>query len=537
MSVLDTYKALEEELANRSRVRQERRVPEDWEGWLRAMFPRFVTHPFHEGQRELWDWVWGIKAGVRPTPLVAAWGRGLGKSTTAELACTALACKGTRRYAIYLCDTQDQADDHVANVGGTLESEAAATHYPRVASRMLGKYGHSRGWRRNRLRCASGFTLDALGFDAAARGAKIDEDRPDLLIVDDADEELDSLATVEKKLTLLTKTFLPAGADDLATLVIQNLVHPDGIVSRLFNMSEFKADLLLDRRLSGPFPLVKDCVIEQVDGQKLITHGTAFWEGLSLDKCQQKLTDMGESGFLAECQNDLSSPKGGMWEGYDFQRIAWEQLPALSVIEVWVDPAVTDKPESDSQGVQASGLGVDGKIYTLFSWEQRSSPQTALRTAILKAIELKAQVVGVETDQGGDTWRSVYNEACEQIVKEGHVTLSDLPGFREEKAGTVGAPKAHRASQMLSDYERGKVVHVLGTHATLERALRRVYVMKPFDLVDAAYWCWFSLQRQRATNFSAGFGIYECANCHTKFLWEASKRCPACGTVSPASLS
>jgi hypothetical protein len=46
---------------------------------------------------------------------------------------------------------------------------------------------------------------------------------------------------------------------------------------------------------------------------------------------------------------------------------------------------------------------------------------------------------------------------------------------------------------MLTDYERGRIIHVLGTHEVLERALKRFPVQKPYDLVDAAGWSWRDL--------------------------------------------
>jgi hypothetical protein len=50
------------------------------------------------------------------------------------------------------------------------------------------------------------------------------------------------------------------------------------------------------------------------------------------------------------------------------------------------------------------------------------------------------------------------------------------------------ASSLERAARMLVSYEQGRIVHVLGDHAALERALRRFPLRKPFDLVGAAYW-------------------------------------------------
>ena len=38
----------------------------------------------------------------------------------------------------------------------------------------------------------------------------------------------------------------------------------------------------------------------------------------------------------------------------------------------------------------------------------------------------------------------------------------------------------------------GRVIHVRGTHNTLERSLRR-FPTKPLDLADAAYWGWYDM--------------------------------------------
>ena len=74
------------------------------------------------------------------------------------------------------------------------------------------------------------------------------------------------------------------------------------------------------------------------------------------------------------------------------------------------------------------------------------------------------------------------------------MTRAQVPRFRSDKAGAGHGPKAHRAGQMLADYERAAIVHVVGTHETLERALRRFPRTKPLDLVDASYWSWRDLR-------------------------------------------
>ncbi len=483
-TVLDTYSLaeLDAEAARRART---------WFAWLDAAFPDHVAGGFAPYHAEFWDWVWSLERGTRPRPFVAIWPRGFGKSTNAELAAAAVACRGTRRYALYVSETQEQADDHVQNVAALLESDVVALAYPDAGERSIGKHGNVKGWRRNRVRTASGFTVDAIGLDTAARGVKLDEARPDLLIFDDLDGKLDSPAITEKKIITLTHTLLPAGAADAAVLAVQNLVIPDGIFARL---ADGRADFLADRIVSGPHPAVRNLVTEQRDGRTVVAGGEPTWTAMGLDACQRMINAEGITAFLAERQHEVEAPAGGMFDHLEWRRCRWDEVPDLLRVVVWVDPAVTNTDQSDSHAIQVDGLAADQKtVYRLYSWEDRTSPEDALRRAILKAVELKAEKVGVETDQGGDTWQSVYRESMRRLVAEGLLCESQAPQFDQAKAGATGENKAHRASQMLPSYERAEVIHVVGTHGVLERALKRFPKTKPFDLVDAAYWSWRDL--------------------------------------------
>lgn len=467
--------------------------------WVATMFPAYCTEPFGDHHAEFWDWVWAIRAGARPSPYIGVWGRGQAKSTNAEMAVTALGARRVRTYGLYVCEAQEQADDHVANIGGMLESRQMEAFYPDMASRAVGKYGNSRGWRRNRLHTRSNLIVDAIGLDTAARGVKVDEQRPDFIIIDDIDGELDTPAATSKKVKALTRKLLPAGASDLAVLAIQNLIHPNSIFSQ---MVDGRADYLADRIVSGPIPAVTNLETVQRDGRYVLVGGRATWAGMDLTRCQEIIDDVGLTAFLAEYQHDVEPPPGGMFDHLDFVHADITEIPELVRTTVWVDPAVTDTDDSDSMGIQADGIGVDGKIYRLWSWEQRTTPVDALRRAITKAIEIGSGSVGVETDQGGDTWQSVYREACDAVVADGHD--GTLPHFRWEKAGAGYGPKAHRASKMLAGYETGRIVHVYGTHETLERALRRFPKTKPYDLVDAAFWAWRDLTETGPARTSAG---------------------------------
>lgn len=265
------------------------------EPWLRALFPSYVERPFAKRHEQLWTWVWAIERGSRPPPFVAIWPRGGAKSTSAELACVAVAARKTRRYALYVGDTQVQADKHVQTIGGMMERAGF--------ERELNKYGSSKGWRRNQIRTSDGFKVDAIGLDTAARGFKIDEDRPDFIILDDLDGKHDTPATTQRKIEALTMTILPAMAIDGAVLGVQNIIHGNGIFARL---ADTRADFLADRIVSGPHPAITGLDYEYRDGHYVITAGVPTWEGQSIEDCQGFIKTWGLLAFLVECQHDVA---------------------------------------------------------------------------------------------------------------------------------------------------------------------------------------------------------------------------------------
>lgn len=305
--------------ADRTAPTPDERVPQGYEAWLREMFPHFVTHGFAEHHRVFWDWVWALRPGVRPRPLVCIWPRGGAKSTSVEMACAAVGARGTRKYILYVSGKQTQADDHVMNVAGLLESRTIAERYPSLGERLVGKYGASRGWARNRLRTSAGLTIDALGLDVAARGAKLDEARPDLIVFDDVDDTEDSVDTViPRKIRAITRKLLPAGSSDVASLFVQNLVHHEGVAARLAGLASEPADFLVDRILSGPLPALRNFDVERrPDGKWRIVSGTPIWDGQDRATCEYQVNDWGLRAFRAEAQHERIPPTGAAFPEFE----------------------------------------------------------------------------------------------------------------------------------------------------------------------------------------------------------------------------
>ena len=290
----------------RARAEQEKRrrqaqPPTAWQPWLTAHFPSYVRAGFAPRHIALWEWLTAIDA-ARPRPFVAIWPRGGAKSTSVELGCAWLQARQARRFVLYVSGTQAQADGHVQSVATLLERLGV--------QRALNRYGASRGWRQQELRTAGGFNVRAFGLDAGARGVKIDDVRPDVIVFDDVDDRHDTPLTVQKKIETITQTILPAGSDNAAALFVQNRIHAGSIASLL---ADNAAPFLLDRLPVSEEPAVHGLVTapEEFEGRTVyrVMAGTPTWAGQSLAVCEQQINTWGPDAFQREAQHVVA--RGG----------------------------------------------------------------------------------------------------------------------------------------------------------------------------------------------------------------------------------
>lgn len=378
------FEALETEMA-----REAGAAVGDWESLLRSLFPAYVSAGFAPHHREFWDWVWSIRKGERVRPFVAIWPRGGAKSTSAEMATVVLGARQARTYVLYISGTQDQADKHVETIGSMLESSQVERFYPEMGDRLTGKYGNSRGWRRSRLRTGAGFTIDAIGLDSAARGVKVEEHRPDLLVLDDIDDQKDTDATVEKKIATITRGLLPAGSSDVAVLAVQNVVHPNSIFARL---SDGRADFLAQRIVSGPVPAVDDLEYEERDAIVYVTGGTPRWAGQDLKTVEFQLNDWGPTAFLAEAQHEVSVLRQRIfltdwWDGKNRYDPNWHQdATQIAHRYITVDTAMKDRELNDYTAATVFEAMTDGRLRVRHAWKER-----LLFPALVAKIETTAE--------------------------------------------------------------------------------------------------------------------------------------------------
>jgi predicted phage terminase large subunit-like protein len=434
-----------------------RPLPADPMHWLLTTCPTYfqttagVPVPLAPHHEALWAWLWALRPGVWQAPLIAIVARGGGKSTTTELGAAVVGYFGLRRYALYVSDTAKQADDHVATVASVLEGLGV--------ERAINRYGFSRGWSVNRLRTAEGFTLDAIGMDVAIRGVRFEEFRPDLLILDDLDQQADTRDTILKKVDILTRSILPAGSADLAVIGVQNLPNEGGVFAQLV---DGRAEFLMERQVLGPFPALagvpeQDWYTAEVtpEGSRRwrIAHGEPVWAGQDLAACETLLNRMGPRGFEIECLHRIQQLGGQVFERQWFPVVDdWPRGAPL--VRYWDFAATADgtgKPGSKDPDFTVGLLMAAwrGQFWVVDVQRVRLSPYQ-----VQTLVQQTAQTDGPQVT----IWLEEEGGASGKAVTAGY-RRSVLPGYAVHTWHSTGS-KGERAKAFASAAEAGNVLVV-----------------------------------------------------------------------------
>lgn len=422
-----------------------------FDDWARRFLPGLFRSEPAAHHRQAHRWFEELQSESTSPALILAWNRGGAKSATIEGCCARLAFTLKRRFVLYVSETQDQADKHVASIR-TLLVRAGAT--PRLT-----EFGQSAGWRANLLRTANGFNVLALGLDSAGRGVRFDEFRPDLMVFDDLDERHDTPKTTSRKIATLTETILPAGAAHCDVVFGQNVILESGIMDQVVRGT---ADFLTERIVSF-VSAVEGLRITWEDGpdgerKPAIAQGVATWPaGLPLSALQAILRKIGPRSFLREYQHQVAEQGGGLWDGLPFRYLSDSKppfpaplldtgLPRFERLVVAVDPSGSRR--GDEAGIVAAGSVrlASGQLIAVIleDLSDQMSPKTWAQESIGLYRRLGAHRLLCERNFGGE------------LVED---NLKDFPGAPPVTMVTVSRGKLIRAEPVHQRYESGLVWH------------------------------------------------------------------------------
>lgn len=284
--------------------------PDDW---ARYFWPSMFSRPFTSYQTEFLGWAEAIKADSPAVqPRVECEPRGVGKSTIGRTIAIYLMAKKIKSYILIVSATDNQARKHFAVLKKQLENPKLLAHYPHLRPQKSVHRNIATNWSANRIVTAEGQVIEFISVLGNARGFNTEEGRRlDLVLLDDIDDQKDSVDVTTKKLDIIGSNILGAGAEYTDIIYLQNLIHRTSICTLL---RDNNAGILVNRKFVGPFPLCRVFAYreEKVEGDEtgaknyVLTDFQPFDPATSREYVQTLLNRLGPKVFQRECQQDLS---------------------------------------------------------------------------------------------------------------------------------------------------------------------------------------------------------------------------------------
>ena len=410
----------------------------DMEFFGRAYFPHYFSRPSPEFHREL-DAIWqqGVLKGRYPlTPAdtkaisrlpgvrrAVAAPRGHAKSTNLTFKGTMHSTLyGYKHYPIIISDSSEQAEGFLDNIRVEFEENTA----------ILEDFGSLAGsvWRSNVLVTKTNIKIEAIGSGKKIRGRKHRNWRPDLIILDDVEND-ENVRTPEQRKKLkdwFDKAVSKSGDDYTDIVYIGTLLHYDSLLAKTLTNPAYRsikykaviqfsqADDLWQQWESIFTDLSNDD--READALAFFqAHKTAMLEGTQV-LWEEKLSyydlmvmrvSEGEASFNSEEQNEPINPDDCLFmeEWFDYYNEAEVNFgdPAFDFFG-FIDPSLGKTKRSDFSAIVtlAKHKG-SGYMYVVDADIERRHPDRIIADVLAKERWLRASFghgyrkLGAETNQ------------------------------------------------------------------------------------------------------------------------------------------
>lgn len=410
----------------------------DMEFFGRAYFPHYFSRPSPEFHREL-DAIWqqGVLKGRYPLTAAdtktisrlpgvrraVAAPRGHAKSTNLTFKGTMHSTLyGYKHYPIIISDSSEQAEGFLDNIRVEFEENTA----------ILEDFGPLAGsvWRSNVLVTKTNIKIEAIGSGKKIRGRKHRNWRPDLIILDDVEND-ENVRTPEQRKKLkdwFDKAVSKCGDDYTDIVYIGTLLHYDSLLAKTlanpaYRSIKYKAVIRFsqaDDLWQQWETIFTDLSNDDREADALAffqTHKTAMLEGTQV-LWEEKLSyydlmvmrvSEGEASFNSEEQNEPINPDDCLFmeEWFDYYNEAEVNFgdPAFDFFG-FIDPSLGKTKRSDFSAIVtlAKHKG-SGYMYVVDADIERRHPDRIIADVLAKERWLRASFghgyrkLGAETNQ------------------------------------------------------------------------------------------------------------------------------------------
>lgn len=410
----------------------------DMEFFGRAYFPHYFSKPSPEFHREL-DAIWqqGVLKGRYPltaadtkmisrlpgTRRAVAAPRGHAKSTNLTFKGTMHSTLyGYKHYPIIISDSSEQAEGFLDNIRVEFEENTA----------ILEDFGVLAGsvWRSNVLLTKTNIKIEAIGSGKKIRGRKHRNWRPDLIILDDVEND-ENVRTPEQRKKLkdwFDKAVSKCGDDYTDIIYIGTLLHYDSLLAKTltnpaYRSIKYKAVIQFSQAddlwqqwetiftdLSNDDRESEALAFFQAHKEAMLEGTQVLWEEkLSYYDLMVMRVSEGEASFNSEEQNEPINPDDCLFmeEWLDYYNEAEVNFgdPAFDFFG-FIDPSLGKTKRSDFSAIVtlAKHKG-SGYMYVVDADIERRHPDRIIADVLAKERWLRASFghgyrkLGAETNQ------------------------------------------------------------------------------------------------------------------------------------------
>lgn len=393
-----------------------------------------------------------------------------------------------KHYLIILSDSSDQAEAFLEDIKDELEDNAD----------IIEDFGCMKGedtWKSGTIKTTNGVKVDAVGSGKKLRGRKNRSWRPDLIVLDDIenDENVNTPEQRKKLLNWFNKAVMKAGDTYTDIMYVGTILHYDSLLSNTLKNPEFKSrkyravisyadNTQLWEQWEELFVNLFDELHEEHADEFFEEHKTemlngtqVLWEEkLSYYKLMKMKVSEGDASFNSELQNDPIDPDNATFneewfDFYDDENIDFSDPRFYFVGSN--DPSLGKNKKSDTSAI--IGLATDmktGYMYVVDASIEKRHPDVIIDDAIDMSRRYKKDYgrsfrkFGVETVQFQWYFKEVLAQKSAQEafrvvgVDALHVRIKDA-------VSRFGL--AHRQGSRLGSCEELALLIVLGEAYTV----------------------------------------------------------------------
>lgn len=325
-------------------------------------------------------------------------------------------CHAYAKNILIVSDTNDQAMQFIMAIRDELEENE-------LLRECYGNMVGTKVWANIKIQTSNKIQVVGKGAGQKLRGIKYRHYRPDVIIVDDLenDESVETEAQRAKLLNWFQKALIPCGSINKKIIYIGTVLNYESLLNKMLTLPEYsmwnrKRYQAVIKFSNSPLwetweNILKNDELENSDEaareyfnkhREAMLKGTeVLWEGKQKDYYYNLMVMrlMNAEAFDSEYQNDPIS---------DSQRIFkeewikyWEVLPEIKEIFIGVDPSLAKKNRADNSAIITLGRGVDNFLYVLKADIQKRKPDKIIDDLISECITYrdKLKLVGIEAIQ------------------------------------------------------------------------------------------------------------------------------------------